>query len=709
MLLTRFNVQSPVFRMKTKVQHSTPRTATAIERGLLRLHSQLSSRQEWANRAIGDAFTQVFGMPEPGFLVRPALEGLQHLGVLQLQTEESDLSHAPLSALKYLERGKSMLVENKIPGKPKTHRVEHVYDPITHSLLAQKHSAGISEKLSGPFLDAERWLEQYPELLIREQLSKEKHEWLKPQTQLDSLELDARELLWRILKVELHLRADGSLRYQFQSPSHHSYVEQLSEEEVWESLVKPALKGRFGDELPAFPDTWMQAQELNTVASSLFPMYELRLPQNLSGKVCFVRPVPDLLNVPSPKKGQLVVVEDAYRSGELEWTPQGGVTLCVSSLPLHPSILLLGGDRTAVGWTTTEVRLGPYGSALTLGYRQKDALSKDELHQLWKGLDEWLEPSSTIRVLWEKPNNVFTALFDELEATLSPHNLDDTLQSLLQSYEQARLFGMTPSSNFYHNGLSLLFLSWLELQKGSAGSSALLSPRRMRTALGYVARASLNQSGSFDELLPSLLDELPHPTTLEELKHLRGTLEPLLSKEVLPELEAIYSLELLHCLLEEVGRETLFLGLRGGNEVEDTLLQLEWVAKELKAPWDELDKSTLNAENWLDALSPSEQNRLRKQCSLWETAFQKGRTHPWLGPAIEMIEAGSYLMEWKQRVFRLGAQLEQTEKRAAGTNRSKPNQSGRKKSSQAAQPNQRSSQGKRAHKQRSSKSNRKKR
>ena len=238
----------PIFRVESQVTYQTPRHATAIERYILRLCTELGDHPEFGNQPLIRLFVDWLCVPDAEVLVIPCFDDLRVLGVLSIATD-ADPASVLLRDLTITERGRELLRLGMIPGLPQHAKVPHLYDPISGIAWAEGRRSRLSQVPHAARTEDLPFREVDPSGAIRKLLPSEKHAWWSSTVQIDGVESRFEDApLWSERTFEIDAdEQTGVLRISVPNDKTvEAWLHRLDGGAVWEQFLSHAFVSQSG-------------------------------------------------------------------------------------------------------------------------------------------------------------------------------------------------------------------------------------------------------------------------------------------------------------------------------------------------------------------------------------------------------------------------------------------------------------------------------
>ena len=243
MKLATLTVGFPTFLIESSVQHQSPRLPTVFERMVLRLCSHSRSRPELMRMTLLDVFQQRLGVSNAQALVEPCLEDMMILGILENSRSQEQML-IPLESLKLTELGHDFWLRKQLPGRTKNNTVKHLYDPLTDKLIWLDESSQkkrLPQQPSDTRFEAEDFILENFSARVEDNLSGEKHEWLKNNTEINSVQSRVVETVWRNYEIQVDCDQSGRLSLSAHNSDLQSWLVAGDVELIWQRLLSTLL------------------------------------------------------------------------------------------------------------------------------------------------------------------------------------------------------------------------------------------------------------------------------------------------------------------------------------------------------------------------------------------------------------------------------------------------------------------------------------
>jgi len=226
------------------ISHVTSRKSTAFE--WLFLEALIKAQKtEFEDKNIEDFFRNYFQIDNPQKLIFPVLKKLYDLQAISCEklTDDTELSELILKDVKVLPLGKEMQQKGLLPGEHSNDKIDVVFDVSQNKLIWETKK--LSSDAQGNYVQIEE--STFPERLVREYIesqrpkkknkSKQKIDWIKDNTEIDSVEPVKKEICFDNIRRKVHLK-DG-LVWKIES----NKIEELEEAslENFENLAPECL------------------------------------------------------------------------------------------------------------------------------------------------------------------------------------------------------------------------------------------------------------------------------------------------------------------------------------------------------------------------------------------------------------------------------------------------------------------------------------
>lgn len=243
MKLATITIAFPLFRLKSRVVHFTPRRAITFEQAILGLVRRFGRNPRWSGSSVLEVFQNVLLVSDAEKLVLPSLSELVDHKVLAHSGDRAALARAHIADLSITEKGLSMLEQGMLPATEVENRVAHLYDPVKNVLVKEGRA---SLYLKGPLpasVGQDLVPNTYPRPLIQERVHQEGHDWLNPNSEILDVRLDAKEVLWKAATVELIASPQGELHLSAEDLNYAELLRRLDPDVTLNHLIVPGLNG----------------------------------------------------------------------------------------------------------------------------------------------------------------------------------------------------------------------------------------------------------------------------------------------------------------------------------------------------------------------------------------------------------------------------------------------------------------------------------
>lgn len=240
MRLASYPATVPVFTVRSKVSHLTPRLPTAFEKAILRLIERAAAFPAIGESSLRAAFEDMLGVTGARPLIEASMRELQSLDVL-VSSDVDEPLEAPLASWRLTEQGVAFWRRGLLPRRPELEQVEHGFDPVTNTLgpVPRSQASQSAASLTGeaPVMDLGP--------LVQAALERARPAWFRATTEITDIACEIMDVRWRTVQLQLDLAADGGLRLA--APGDQAFDRWLraaQPELVWELLIAPVLQVR---------------------------------------------------------------------------------------------------------------------------------------------------------------------------------------------------------------------------------------------------------------------------------------------------------------------------------------------------------------------------------------------------------------------------------------------------------------------------------
>lgn len=243
MKLSTITIAFPVFRLKSRVEHCTPRRPTVFEQALVRLVQRFGHHPRWSSSLALDLFQQVLLVSDADKLVLPALDELVALKVLDCAEGITQPARARVADLSLTEKGLQMLRQGLLPGKKVDNKVTHLYDPITNTLIKRARQSVFLKAPLPASVDPEFISFTYPKSLIQERIPLEGHDWFNASSEIVDVRQEFKQVLWKAVKADLNVSPEGELHVSINDGACANALEGLESDVLLRRVILPGLNG----------------------------------------------------------------------------------------------------------------------------------------------------------------------------------------------------------------------------------------------------------------------------------------------------------------------------------------------------------------------------------------------------------------------------------------------------------------------------------
>ena len=250
----------PVFEVTSTVEYQTPRRAMVMERMLLRLVAELDAKAAERGVPLAALFAERLCVPHALAMMDQCFADMRQQGLLVMEPGLQGFGAATLADLQVdPQRGKQLLETGKLPGRITATTVGHLYDPIRQKLCESQtreardvvthHVPGLFDfpgmavepsKLAASFADTKHFsgLELSGE--VRSALDNEKHDWLKPDTEVESVVSRPMHTGWKTRKVQVDIDLGGRVSVSVPAcKATEKWLRALPAEQLWQEFLAP--------------------------------------------------------------------------------------------------------------------------------------------------------------------------------------------------------------------------------------------------------------------------------------------------------------------------------------------------------------------------------------------------------------------------------------------------------------------------------------
>jgi hypothetical protein len=131
MIIAEIQVKVPSKKYTIAVDCIKTRRLTAIEWLLLTCVSNFHSTERMSGKTIKSAFEQVLGIQDSKLLIKPCIESLRKLQVIELSGDKLDYDRIKFNSITLTPQGKKMLETGLLPGEKSVFSATIWYNPLT--------------------------------------------------------------------------------------------------------------------------------------------------------------------------------------------------------------------------------------------------------------------------------------------------------------------------------------------------------------------------------------------------------------------------------------------------------------------------------------------------------------------------------------------------------------------------------------------------
>lgn len=138
MIIAEHQVKVPSRKYKLSIICTKTRRLTAIEWLILSCVQKFHESNDMSSKTLKDVFERVFDLQDSSLLIKPSVENLKKLGVLNFFGNGFDYNTTAFQSIELTDIGRKMLSDGLLPGETTRFNREVWYNPLTGQLNSQE-------------------------------------------------------------------------------------------------------------------------------------------------------------------------------------------------------------------------------------------------------------------------------------------------------------------------------------------------------------------------------------------------------------------------------------------------------------------------------------------------------------------------------------------------------------------------------------------
>ncbi len=446
MKLGSFSISFPVLKLNCTVQHAIPRQPTLFEKGILELVERFSAHDTYGKYTLDKVFAEILGVPEVNNFVKPSLDKLVALELVDCATNYTSLAEVTISQLTLTDDGAAMQAEGNLPGILSRNSVEYYYDVVRNSMMTVTEIAQLGDIAAEKRIDIDMDA-TFPEETLRETIIAEKPQWLTEGSDIRKIIRDDVALFWQEALGSINLTESGELGILFDEEFYENYFLSFNSLE----LYRDYLADLFQDNVTSMSPDHSNVNLGNTMARA----EEMFLPRDLDLKIKltpdtihFLRYHAYLNDHLKCKPNTLLVVfehlPEEIPEG-IEWDGQiNGAVIYLDERFIIDNCHYLNATRGNLFVDYFSVKINGEAHTIPLGYSLKSNDPQLDLGECYELLEEIINISDTldhhlIKLFWKPVDEVLkdieNAISDQID---DPMRIVQKLTEYREKIQQLR-------------------------------------------------------------------------------------------------------------------------------------------------------------------------------------------------------------------------------------------------------------------------------
>ncbi|WML49150.1 PIN domain-containing protein [Neobacillus sp. PS3-34] len=641
MLLKEAEVAVPIIKIDSQVTHATPRKITAVEWMLLELIGRFQSDKMYNQISLKTIFENILSVPDSTKLVKPVLEKLIDLQIIQCDTALSSLEDITLKNLTISQLGSTVQKRRVIPSNPRSDSVSHYFDYIANRFLDDSESRWAKKETNVQTINLDSIdLDFYPHGFISQDIEEtsSRYDWYKENTEISDVSRLNSDFMWKNIKVKLEISNNQSAFIECDNKEYRDKLKDF-ESEIVESLFESLSFDHIDLEDLNFSELRMiqsKASDLSLLDEDSLKKDAHDIDKKLTNTIHIINQ--SYLFDYFPRKGNferlsenskhipkntLIIAFDDLENFELNWNEKKtGAFVRIPNSFIFENGLYVNGFRDSVMAAKTIVHVNGVKNEVPIRYR----LKKEEiiLDDLYKSIEaEIMEYQDDLDALWI---SAFWLSADQQWKNINEYIHSNKSMSLKEKL--SRLKDVQKWMKEFYPANAVNHIQWDKF-RNELGVQAVQNASSMEELEDLINILDLQKNKELSmEVTEKLLHFYGHIHNFSELKNLNEELSKLKIEQSVKKLALssdIYSDELIEEVLYNFDdlkwiKEHLY----DRNEFEITVREINKYHKKIKEQLkvESLQKK-FDSRKYYETLEKVEFQQILNDCVRWNDLVNK--------------------------------------------------------------------------------------
>ncbi|WDH83327.1 PIN domain-containing protein [Paenibacillus urinalis] len=281
------DVSFPILEFHGVVTHFTPRKPTAFEWAILELLDRFGEHPAYRDLSLGMVFESLLSIPDPDLMIRPVLEGLVSLRIIDGPSHGISLGDVNLRDYAFTPEGRTIYRRGYVSNNEVQNEVIKCYDPLLKRFLERNEQKWLQADAAYPLGDPDELASTSLTGEVRQLVDSRSYPWKKNETEIRGIQQRQVRCMWKKVKATARLNDEGEIVFSFPQKAYEDYFRQWADPELLlEQMELWGTADLYSDELSdvSYQDLGGSLRELTPIQDNFVEDVCSRIRLSASGR-----------------------------------------------------------------------------------------------------------------------------------------------------------------------------------------------------------------------------------------------------------------------------------------------------------------------------------------------------------------------------------------------------------------------------------------